>query len=693
MRKFLVARPSRAVRRIPAKIRQLQPLEASRDAESDAFLAEYLGNHGFDSSDLSKTGDFGEWPDDFDDGQNLNDMWHAPPEQDGQGVKSSTEGSSNVDPFAVFDIDQNKPKVQAPPQNIWRLGSKKPSMQPAITKSAIWKPQVDGASKTNATPLKTNSQNGFRILFFMSKEEAESYLTRQRRENLQRKGYHAEIPTKEEIVEIEKSIKVSEDEGKASLDHQRRENLRRKKGSYYIKILKIEEIEEMEKPATPDTATDSTPPIPSSEASQAEEKIGTHSPDPSTDATPPRPSCEPPPTETHSPEPSTGATPHSSSVKAFPSISFPTPRQRALLPLSPLMAPSNIFWSTLHEPKQRPSDTPTPFQQKLSRNPYARILASPVRMCGLTRAQLPRALLQSFELLVHPTSGEPWYLPRDLSSPVPRSQLSEGETNKRIRLNPRQYVLARKDLLEGFVTGQSGFAGQWTALVHRNLKHEKEIEMNQIRWRSDMQDFVLKLLRKRIVEELVNIFKRERGHLAYANDWNTVVKIKQMGAILWVGSPQAAGPSVSDSEGNEQKPLEKGNEETKTRQNTNPAAIDADGPGFFATVSNPPFWTEKRPLHNLVKLLGQEEIDNLRAQIPSIARTEFTVLKNKPKALKVQLMLWKLQGYLAPFEDAEEQETEDASDKHHGDDDSELEAEDNWNQNQSDEGTVSWRPV
>jgi hypothetical protein len=161
-----------------------------------------------------------------------------------------------------------------------------------------------------------------------------------------------------------------------------------------------------------------------------------------------------------------------------------------------------------------------------------------------------------------------------------------------------------------------------------------------------------------------------------------------------VGSPQAAGPSVSDSEGNEQKPLEKGNEETETRQNTNPAAIEDDGPGFFATVSNPPFWTEKRPLHNLVKLLGQEQIDNLRAQIPSIARTEFTVLKNKPKTLKVQLMLWKLQGYLAPFEDAEEEEgTEDASDRHHGDVDSELEAEDNWNQNQSDEGTVSWRPV
>jgi hypothetical protein len=135
----------------------------------------------------------------------------------------------------------------------------------------------------------------------------------------------------------------------------------------------------------------------------------------------------------------------------------------------------------------------------------------------------------------------------------------------------------------------------------------------------------------------------------------------------------------------------------ETRQNTNPAAIEDDGPGFFATVSNPPFWTEKRPLHNLVRLLGQEQVGNLRAQVPSIARTEFTVLKNKPKTLKVQLMLWKLQGYLAPFEDAEEQEgREDHQSDHQSDDNSELEAEENWNQDRedrSDEGTVSWRPV
>lgn len=55
----------------------------------------------------------------------------------------------------------------------------------------------------------------------------------------------------------------------------------------------------------------------------------------------------------------------------------------------------------------------------------------------------------------------------------------------------------------------------------------------------------------------------------------------------------------------------------------------------------------KVPLHNVVTLLGQEGVESLRKQVPGIMRHELVVIKDRHETVKVRMMLWKLEAYLA----------------------------------------------
>lgn len=351
--------------------------------------------------------------------------------------------------------------------------------------------------------------------------------------------------------------------------------------------------------------------------------------------------------------------PSSSRSSSVPSAPFPSARQRAALPLSPLMAPNQSFWSTLHEPKAPPPENLTPFQKKLMRNPYARALSSPVRMCALTRTWLPRSFLQSFELLPRPDTDELWYLPRDLTAPVSRDQLSPGETNKQFLVGKRHYVLARKELLEAINTRSSGFTGQWQRFPDYQQRALDVFSITRLKWRDDMDSFVLDLMRKRTVEKLVALAGKKAGYLSYATDWEHVAKKKQMAAVLWLGKytkkARTKFPDWWVDKGKDNSSVEN-SEGTQEAQDDVPAQslVDENGPGFFATLSNPPFRNKQLPVHNLIELLGQEGVDSLRAQTPGITNYEFVGVKDKKDTLKIQLMLWKLQGFLAKANDIEE---------------------------------------
>lgn len=322
------------------------------------------------------------------------------------------------------------------------------------------------------------------------------------------------------------------------------------------------------------------------------------------------------------------------------SLSFLTPRQLAKFPLSPLMAPIVTSWTARLEPKLPAPLNPTPFQKRLLRNPYAIALSKPVRACALTRTWLPRSFLQPFELVPRPDTDELWYLPRDLSARVPREKRDETQTNKRSRPGRRNYVLANKELLEAVNKKRSGLTGSWARFTNPTVGPGAKL-----RWRADMDEFVCKMMRKKVEEELVALMRWNQGQISHAKTWDAVVRKKQMGALLWLGP-------YKEGTGNPEPRVEgEAAENLPQAPSTSSPITDEKGPGPFATISYPPYWEKKLPLHNLVMLLGQEGVDSLRAQFPKIMCHEFVVVKDKEQTVSVRQWLWKLQQFLSKLED------------------------------------------
>lgn len=90
--------------------------------------------------------------------------------------------------------------------------------------------------------------------------------------------------------------------------------------------------------------------------------------------------------------------------------------------------------------KQRKKDVPlkempTPAEQPLSHDPWARMLAEPVRLCRGSGVRLPISLLSNWRLTKHPTNGEVYLMP---------SQLADLEHMEKV--SSRQEVRWRKKM-------------------------------------------------------------------------------------------------------------------------------------------------------------------------------------------------------------------------------------------------------
>lgn len=152
-------------------------------------------------------------------------------------------------------------------------------------------------------------------------------------------------------------------------------------------------------------------------------------------------------------------------------------------------------------------------------------------------------------------------------------------------------------------------------------------------WRADMHEFVLELLRRRTVEDLVHVIRLKRGYVVGCSGWEDAKAKPQVGAFLWTG----------------------GNGD-----------IEMDAPPEFATleVNTQKDKTRKVPVYNLRALLGGEKLAELREKLPNgIFQKELLVLRHKRVTVELEMRLWKLQGYLAEyrdfFRDGEQQDGED----------------------------------
>ncbi|KAL2152344.1 hypothetical protein VTH82DRAFT_5528 [Thermothelomyces myriococcoides] len=330
-----------------------------------------------------------------------------------------------------------------------------------------------------------------------------------------------------------------------------------------------------------------------------------------------------------------------------------------------------------HEAKQRftkakPSRTEhklTKFQRHLRRNPYAKALATPVRRCPITTTILPNFFLQRFILVAHPETKQPWFVPQDLEmkrpvkSPPAEAQCPDNAQDNRETTNsssPEATQEAGKEALKDAETGQK--AGEttsgtrsiekrgpsaYTISSQRLLQelqrekspyfklHKKLMRMSDhgnsrlgslisaATWRSDMDAVVLELLRRRIVEGLCHFSnmteKAGRKYVVKCERWDDVKNLKHRGCLLYLGPPEESSSGSA------------------------PGYVP---PRLAAMDMGPVKFGSKLAVHNLPELLGKEHVSQLR-QGSTLLRDGSLYLLGRRATVNLQMMLWKLQGYMA----------------------------------------------
>ncbi|KAH8777167.1 hypothetical protein F5882DRAFT_408358 [Hyaloscypha sp. PMI_1271] len=394
------------------------------------------------------------------------------------------------------------------------------------------------------------------------------------------------------------------------------------------------------------------------------------------------------------------AAPHGepAAATAGENTSPPVIHQRPPLPTSPLMDPDVIAAKEKYVArKPRPSKNPELLQQILGKNPYARALATPLRRCALTCNALPSFFLQDFNLMAHPETGNPWYVPRSLAK-YKGPTVSEKEIDADLEPKEEKVQTSQTQQISAESTAVLGYSVYTIASQHtiramqdprgygrKQTKRMKDLArrrgmimpsdvpparfipdryrqsrdagtfLSTARWRSDMHEFVLNLMRRRILEDLVRVTNSKRGYVVGCSGWEDALAKPQVGAFLWTG----------------------GDGELDEGQNIPPEFATLDVPAGRKEESR----TRKVPVHNLRRFLGKDKLAELREKLPSgIFEREVVVLRRKQYVVDLEMQLWKMQGYLAEYRelyrDLEEPQMQGLDGESEEDDDDEDDAED-----------------
>lgn len=306
------------------------------------------------------------------------------------------------------------------------------------------------------------------------------------------------------------------------------------------------------------------------------------------------------------------------------------------LPISPLMDAdyheNRVKWTKPKAP-QRTVFEKQKWRRHLDRNPYALALATPVRRCPGTTLALPKFFLQDFNIVLHPETGQPWYVPTSLALSRQQQKASKAESiedesqdEKTAETGPLKkpsgptgYLLARQDYL-----AQQNLNGELHSKDHKKLMalhHSSDrirATANKAIWREDMDTLILTLMRRRVLEDLIYLSTLSADstrdpYVVRCQTWDEVKADKyrgQRGCVLWLGQ-------------------------------------GGDGPGPRATLDIPGVkFGRKIAVHNLWRLLGPEGVERLRGEADLFTEGEvFLVLRKR--TVEMQMKLWKLQGYLA----------------------------------------------
>lgn len=174
------------------------------------------------------------------------------------------------------------------------------------------------------------------------------------------------------------------------------------------------------------------------------------------------------------------------------------------------------------------------------------------------------------------------------------------------------YALCRKSVVD-LIGGPNR---KYAAMLNRNGMAMTPETHNTV-WREDMGDYLLKEFRRYAVDALISRSRRKGrpGHqyIQSCAGWSDVVNVVQRGCVLWMPY----------------EPI------TANRQY---ATFEAEGAQYGKTMA----------VHNLIWLLGGEEVKRLRAEAGVFRYHEILVLTQWDSIgmMRLHLLLWRLQGYL-----------------------------------------------
>ncbi|KAI5847511.1 hypothetical protein BZA05DRAFT_124941 [Tricharina praecox] len=289
--------------------------------------------------------------------------------------------------------------------------------------------------------------------------------------------------------------------------------------------------------------------------------------------------------------------------------------------VSPLLNAATFLPYSKKHPKAAPTAGPglSPREWALRQNPYAAILATPIRNDADFHRRLPAALLKRFVVKSNPATGEPWMLPDGLDVGAAPTHTVAG------------YCLATQSAVKAQAPNMGRGGKVWAKMLSDTQR--KSGVVGKITWRKDMDAFVLMKLRRRVLQEA------QRAMLS--TDVDRVVG----GEEAWL----AAGEPMTVLDFREGRGSVEGEfADQDTLRNMTSAGYRAREPppqmdlgGVMALVGG-----KRLPVHPMWEMLDEEVCDELRKHWRVEKGFEVMALMTSYRTLDLQVALMKLRYYL-----------------------------------------------
>ncbi|KAF1811315.1 hypothetical protein P152DRAFT_483197 [Eremomyces bilateralis CBS 781.70] len=322
---------------------------------------------------------------------------------------------------------------------------------------------------------------------------------------------------------------------------------------------------------------------------------------------------------------------------------------------------------------KQPGPDPDPeeterFHAQFVRNPYARMLASPLRLCTLTQARLPADLLAKFSIRLDPTTSEPHLLPSHLYL----QSLPDEERPPRTRAAVLRsvYLSLRYDVI-AFMTAK----GKWKGFQELMAASTPREVTSKLRWRADMPQYIRDLLRRGVTWRMKRalesadpaILEPCPGGAFAAGDFDDVSAVVYIKPKLWSDRVKATHanlkqvPLLSKTlRGHFVERLKEMGDRLPERFRVveRPMAQISGSHSIFPPqlaewVIFPDSWVhevdyrgKKIPVFSLADLLGEEKAREL-VDGTEYADVDCVVLKNDEKTSRLHQSLVKLERYVA----------------------------------------------